>query len=47
MLSVEKLIRERFPEFAAKPAMIRWPVIKLLQWLLILYGELTKLWVLL
>lgn len=34
MLSVEKLIRERFPEFAAKPAMIRWPVIKLLQWLL-------------
>ena len=34
MLSVEKLIRERFPEFSAKPALIRRPVIKALQWIL-------------
>lgn len=34
MLSVEKLINERFPEFARKHALIRKPVIKLLQLLL-------------
>ena len=34
MLSVEKLIRERFPAFAAKPALVRQPVVKALQWIL-------------